>query len=94
MKNGRKFVRTVVAVTLAIALIGTGAVALPSLAPMQSSVEFPRQRALNSSPTFSPPSKASTRMPATSRSREGNGREHDESASIHAADVARATTAF
>lgn len=34
-------VRTVVAVTLAIALIGTGAVALPSLAPVEASMEIP-----------------------------------------------------
>lgn len=42
MKKRLEVVRTVVAVTLAIALIGTGAVALPSLAPMQAaSVDFP-----------------------------------------------------
>jgi 3D (Asp-Asp-Asp) domain-containing protein len=42
MKKRSEVVRTVVAVTLAIALIGTGAVALPSLAPMQAaSVDFP-----------------------------------------------------
>lgn len=34
-------VRTVVAVTLAIALIGTGAVALPSLSPIEASIEIP-----------------------------------------------------
>jgi 3D (Asp-Asp-Asp) domain-containing protein len=34
-------VRTVVAITLAVALIGTGAVALPSLAPVEASMEFP-----------------------------------------------------
>jgi 3D (Asp-Asp-Asp) domain-containing protein len=44
MKKRSEVVRTVVAVTLAIALIGTGAVALPSLAPMQASVDFPRQK--------------------------------------------------
>jgi 3D (Asp-Asp-Asp) domain-containing protein len=44
MKKRSEVVRTVVAVTLAIGLIGTGAVALPSLAPMQASVEFPRQK--------------------------------------------------
>jgi 3D (Asp-Asp-Asp) domain-containing protein len=44
MKKRSEVVRTVVAVTLAIALIGTGAVALPSLAPMQASVEFPPQK--------------------------------------------------
>jgi 3D (Asp-Asp-Asp) domain-containing protein len=36
-----ELVRTVVALTLAIALIGTGAVALPSLAPAEASMEFP-----------------------------------------------------
>jgi 3D (Asp-Asp-Asp) domain-containing protein len=42
MKKRSEVVRTVVAVTLAIALIGTGAVALPSLAPVQTaSVGFP-----------------------------------------------------
>jgi 3D (Asp-Asp-Asp) domain-containing protein len=41
MKKRSEVVRTVVAVTLAIALIGTGAVALPSLAPTQASVNFP-----------------------------------------------------
>lgn len=44
MKKRSEVVRTVVAVTLAIALIGTGAVALPSLAPMQASIERPPQR--------------------------------------------------
>jgi 3D (Asp-Asp-Asp) domain-containing protein len=44
MKKRSEVVRTVVAVTLAIALIGTGAVALPSLAPMEASVEFPPQK--------------------------------------------------
>ena len=44
MKKRSEVVRTVVAVTLAIALIGTGAVALPSLAPMQASVDFPPQK--------------------------------------------------
>jgi len=34
-------IRTLVAVTLAIALIGTGAVALPSLAPVEASTEVP-----------------------------------------------------
>ncbi|HEY8831525.1 MAG TPA: 3D domain-containing protein [Gemmatimonadaceae bacterium] len=41
MKKRSEVVRTVVAVTLAIGLIGTGAVALPSLAPTQASVNFP-----------------------------------------------------
>jgi 3D (Asp-Asp-Asp) domain-containing protein len=36
-----EIVRTVVAVTLAIGLIGTGAVALPALAPFEASMEFP-----------------------------------------------------
>lgn len=44
MKKRSEVVRTVVAVTLAIALIGTGAVALPSLAPVQASVDFPPQK--------------------------------------------------
>jgi 3D (Asp-Asp-Asp) domain-containing protein len=44
MKKRSEVVRTVVAVTLAIALIGTGAVALPSLAPIQPSIEFPPQK--------------------------------------------------
>lgn len=44
MKKRSEVVRTVVAVTLAIALIGTGAVALPSLAPVQASVEFPPRK--------------------------------------------------
>src|SRR6476646_8412073 len=35
------FVRTIVAVTLAIALIGTGAVALPSLSPVRTIIEIP-----------------------------------------------------
>ena len=41
MKRRSEVVRTVVAVTLAIGLIGTGAVALPSLSPMLASVEIP-----------------------------------------------------
>jgi 3D (Asp-Asp-Asp) domain-containing protein len=41
MKRRSEVVRTVVAVTLAIGLIGTGAVALPSLSPLQASIEIP-----------------------------------------------------
>jgi 3D (Asp-Asp-Asp) domain-containing protein len=44
MKKRSEVFRTVVAVTLAIALIGTGAVALPSLAPSQASIERPPQK--------------------------------------------------
>jgi 3D (Asp-Asp-Asp) domain-containing protein len=44
MKKRSDVVRTVVAVTLAIALIGTGAVALPSLAPMQAGFDQPPQK--------------------------------------------------
>ena len=44
MKIRSDVVRTVVAVTLAIALIGSGAVALPSLSPMEASIEFPPQK--------------------------------------------------
>ena len=44
MKIRSDVVRTVVAVTLAIALIGTGAVALPSLSPVEASIEFPPQK--------------------------------------------------
>jgi 3D (Asp-Asp-Asp) domain-containing protein len=44
MKKRSEVVRTVVAVTLAIALIGTGAVALPSLAPMQAGIDSPPQK--------------------------------------------------
>ena len=41
-QNRVEIVRTVVAVTLAVALIGTGAVALPSLAPgVEASMDFP-----------------------------------------------------
>lgn len=36
-----ELVRTVVAVTLAVGLIGTGAVALPSFAPVEASMEIP-----------------------------------------------------
>ena len=36
-----EIVRTVVALALAVALIGTGAVALPSLAPFEASMDFP-----------------------------------------------------
>ena len=41
MKRRSEVVRTAVAVTLAIGIIGTGAVALPSLSPMRASVEIP-----------------------------------------------------
>jgi 3D (Asp-Asp-Asp) domain-containing protein len=41
MRRRSEVVRTVVAVTLAIGLIGTGAVALPSLSPMPASIEIP-----------------------------------------------------
>jgi 3D (Asp-Asp-Asp) domain-containing protein len=39
-----EFLRTLVAVTLAIALIGTGAVALPSLSTVQASIDIPPQK--------------------------------------------------
>jgi 3D (Asp-Asp-Asp) domain-containing protein len=41
MRRRSEVVRTVVAVTLAIGLIGTGAVALPSLSTMQAGIEIP-----------------------------------------------------
>jgi 3D (Asp-Asp-Asp) domain-containing protein len=44
MKQRSEVFRTVVAVTLAIALIGTGAVALPSLAPIQASRDSPPKK--------------------------------------------------
>jgi len=44
MKIRSDVVRTVVAVTLAIALIGTGAVALPSLSPVKPGTELPPQK--------------------------------------------------
>jgi 3D (Asp-Asp-Asp) domain-containing protein len=44
MKKRSEVFRTVVAATLAIALIGTGAVALPSLAPMQAGVDSPPKK--------------------------------------------------
>ncbi len=44
MKRRSDVARTVVAVTLAIGLIGTGAVALPSLSPAEASVDFPPQK--------------------------------------------------
>ena len=44
MKQRSEVFRTVVAVTLAIALIGTGAVALPSLAPIQASFDSPPRK--------------------------------------------------
>lgn len=44
MKIRSDVVRTVVAVTLAIALIGTGAVALPSLSPVKAGIELPPQK--------------------------------------------------
>jgi 3D (Asp-Asp-Asp) domain-containing protein len=39
-----EFLRTLVAVTLAIAVIGTGAVALPSLSTVQASIDIPPQK--------------------------------------------------
>jgi 3D (Asp-Asp-Asp) domain-containing protein len=44
MKNRSEVFRTVVAMTLAIALIGTGAVALPSLSSVQASIGNPPQK--------------------------------------------------
>ncbi|MEO8909613.1 MAG: 3D domain-containing protein [Gemmatimonadaceae bacterium] len=44
MKIKSEFVRTIVAVTLALALIGTGAVALPSLTLMEAGIEIPPQK--------------------------------------------------
>ena len=39
-----EFIRTLVAVTMAIALIGTGAVALPSLSTVEASIDIPPQK--------------------------------------------------
>ncbi len=39
-----EIIRTVVAVTLAIGLIGTGAIALPSLAPVEAGLEIPPRK--------------------------------------------------
>jgi 3D (Asp-Asp-Asp) domain-containing protein len=39
-----ELVRTLVAVTLAVALIGTGAIALPSLAPVAAGIEIPARK--------------------------------------------------
>ena len=44
MKKRSEVFRTVIALTLAIALIGTGAVALPSLAPMQAGFDSPPKK--------------------------------------------------
>jgi len=44
MKRRSDILSAAVAVTLAIALIGTGAVALPSLSPDETSIEIPRQK--------------------------------------------------
>jgi 3D (Asp-Asp-Asp) domain-containing protein len=40
-RNRVELIRTVVAVTLAVGIIGTGAIALPSLAPVEASMEIP-----------------------------------------------------
>ena len=40
----KEVVRTIVAVTLAVALIGTGAIALPSLAPIGAGIEVPPRK--------------------------------------------------
>jgi 3D (Asp-Asp-Asp) domain-containing protein len=39
-----EFIRTLVAVTLAVGLIGTGAIALPSLSPLEAGIEIPPRK--------------------------------------------------
>jgi 3D (Asp-Asp-Asp) domain-containing protein len=39
-----EFIRTLIAVTLAVALIGTGAIALPSLSPLEAGMEIPPRK--------------------------------------------------
>jgi 3D (Asp-Asp-Asp) domain-containing protein len=41
MKKRVEIIRTVVALALAVGVIGTGAIALPSIAPMEASIEIP-----------------------------------------------------
>jgi hypothetical protein len=39
-----EFIRAFIAVTLAVALIGTGAIALPSLSPLEAGIEIPPRK--------------------------------------------------
>jgi 3D (Asp-Asp-Asp) domain-containing protein len=39
-----EFIRTLIAVTLAVALVGTGAIALPSLSPLEAGIENPPRK--------------------------------------------------
>jgi len=39
-----EFIRTLIAVTLAVGLIGTGAIALPSLSPLEAGIEIPPRK--------------------------------------------------
>ncbi|HMH25218.1 MAG TPA: hypothetical protein VK542_01390, partial [Gemmatimonadaceae bacterium] len=39
-----EFIRTFIAVTLAVGLIGTGAIALPSLSPLEAGIEIPPRK--------------------------------------------------
>jgi 3D (Asp-Asp-Asp) domain-containing protein len=39
-----EFIRTLIAVTLAVALVGTGAIGLPSLAPLEAGIEIPPRK--------------------------------------------------
>jgi 3D (Asp-Asp-Asp) domain-containing protein len=39
-----EFIRTLIAVTLAVALVGTGAIALPSLSPVAAGIEIPPRK--------------------------------------------------
>src|ERR1700687_984680 len=95
MRKRSEVVRTVVAVTLAIALIGTGAVALPSLAPMQASVDFPRQKGPQLEPDVL---SAIESVNANAGNLAGSVKETvvnmTKALPSTAANVARATTAF
>jgi 3D (Asp-Asp-Asp) domain-containing protein len=83
MKKRVEVIRTVVAVALAVGIIGTGAIALPSIAPMKASMDIPPAKG----PVLEPQDIA-----AMESIREAAGR-LSEPLKESATDAARATTA-
>ena len=83
MKKRVEVIRTVVAVALAVGIIGTGAIALPSISPMKASMDIPPAKG----PVLEPQDIA-----AMESIREAAGR-LSEPLKESAADAAKATTA-
>lgn len=90
MKKRVEVIRTVVAVALAVGVIGTGAIALPSLAPVEASMEIPPAKG----PALEPEEIASIEsVNEAAGALKGSISDMAKALPSTAASVARATTA-